>query len=112
MHVRRGTFRSVVDLQAAINRYVAEHNTEPKPFVRTADPDRVLAASKRGNRTLEATQQVPTACRRSPSLSKASGRSRRAWTCVPPRGFRFGFAPASPHQPSRAPQRRALRSRS
>src|SRR5215212_7321108 len=28
-------------LQAAIHRYIADHNAEPKPFVWTADPDRV-----------------------------------------------------------------------
>ena len=38
--LRRGVFRSVVDLQAAINRYIAEHNDDPKPFVwtKTAKP--------------------------------------------------------------------------
>ena len=51
--LRRGVFRSIVDLQAAINRYIAEHNTEPKPFVWTADPDRVLAAISRGKQALE-----------------------------------------------------------
>jgi transposase len=34
--IRRGSFHSLVDLQAAINRYLAEHNAEPKPFVWTA----------------------------------------------------------------------------
>src|SRR3954453_13580970 len=34
--LRRGVFRSLVDLQAAINRYLAEHNADPKPFVWTA----------------------------------------------------------------------------
>ncbi len=51
--LRRGVFRSIVDLQAAINRYIAEHNIEPKPFVWTADPDRVLAALSRGTHALE-----------------------------------------------------------
>src|SRR5687767_9813819 len=51
--LRRGVFRSIVDLQAAIKRYIAEHNTEPKPFVWTADPDRVLAAINRGKRAFE-----------------------------------------------------------
>jgi hypothetical protein len=46
-------FRSIVDLQAAIHRYITEHNTGPKPFVWTADPDRVLAAIKRGKQALE-----------------------------------------------------------
>ena len=51
--LRRGVFGSIVDLQAAIHRYIAEHNTEPKPFVWTADPDRVLAAINRGKQALE-----------------------------------------------------------
>jgi hypothetical protein len=35
--LKRGVFRSVVDLQFAINRFVAEINADPKPFVWTAD---------------------------------------------------------------------------
>jgi len=30
--LKRGTFLGVVDLQASINRYLAEHNVDPKPF--------------------------------------------------------------------------------
>src|SRR5260370_26829331 len=52
-HLTRSAFRSVVDLQVAINRFVAETNADPKPFVWTADPKRVLAAVKRGKQTLE-----------------------------------------------------------
>ena len=37
--LKRGVFLSVVDLQAAINRFVVEHNVEPKPFTWTADPE-------------------------------------------------------------------------
>ena len=51
--LKRGVFRSVVDLQAAINRFVEETNADPKPFVWTADPGRVLAAVKRGKQKLE-----------------------------------------------------------
>jgi transposase len=51
--LKRGVFRSVVDLQAAINRFIEEHNADPKPFVWTADPNRVLAAVSRGKQTLE-----------------------------------------------------------
>jgi transposase len=51
--LKRGVFLSVVDLQTAINRYVEEHNDDPKPFVWTADPNRVLAAIQRGKQTLE-----------------------------------------------------------
>ena len=50
---RRGAFRSVVDLQAAINRYLDEANHDPKPFVWTAHPDKIIAAVKRGRQTLE-----------------------------------------------------------
>jgi hypothetical protein len=42
-----------VDLQVAINHFVAETNADPKPFVWTADPKRVLAAVKRGKQALE-----------------------------------------------------------
>jgi hypothetical protein len=51
--IKRGVFRSVVDLQVPINRFVAETTADPKPFVWTADPKRVLAAVKRGKQTLE-----------------------------------------------------------
>jgi hypothetical protein len=51
--LKRGVFCSVVDLQAAINRFLAETNSNPKPFVWTADPQRVLAAAKRGKEALE-----------------------------------------------------------
>ena len=51
--LKRGVFQSVVDLQLAINRFVAETNADPKPFVWTADPKRVLAAVKRGKQALE-----------------------------------------------------------
>ena len=42
--LKRGVFVSVVDLQAAINRFVAEHNTEPRPFTWTAEPNKIIAA--------------------------------------------------------------------
>ena len=51
--LKRGVFRSVADLQAAINRFVEETNSDPKPFVWTADAKRVLAAVKRGKEMLE-----------------------------------------------------------
>ena len=35
-------FRSLVELQAAINRYLGEHNHKPRPFVWTAYPDRII----------------------------------------------------------------------
>jgi len=51
--LKRGVFRALVDLQVAINRFLAETNSTPKPFVSTADPKRVLAAFKRGKEALE-----------------------------------------------------------
>jgi len=48
----RGVFHSVVDLQAAINRFIDEHNKEPKPFIWTADPNEIIAAVNRGHQTL------------------------------------------------------------
>lgn len=51
--LKRGVFKGVVDLQAAINRFVADHNQHPKPFVWTADPDKIIAAATRGHQTLE-----------------------------------------------------------
>jgi hypothetical protein len=51
--LRRGVFHSLVDVQAAINRYLAEHNQSPKPFVWTADPDAIIAAASRGYQVLD-----------------------------------------------------------
>src|SRR6266566_4399119 len=50
--LRRGVFKSVTDLQAAINRFVAETNENPKPFVWTKNPDKIIAAVKRGHQML------------------------------------------------------------
>jgi hypothetical protein len=47
--LRRGTFRSIVELQAAINRYLAEHNADPQPFVWTKPADQILAKLNRLN---------------------------------------------------------------
>ena len=41
--IRRGAFSSIVDLQAAINRYLDEHNADPTPFVGTATPASIMA---------------------------------------------------------------------
>jgi transposase len=51
--LKRGVFRSLVDLQAAINRFLAETNENPKPFVWTADPDQIIAAVRRGYQALD-----------------------------------------------------------
>src|SRR3954466_15362605 len=51
--LKRGVFCSVVDLQAAINRFLRETNDDPKPFVWTADPEKIIASVKRGYQALE-----------------------------------------------------------
>jgi transposase len=40
--LKRGVFRSVVDLQAATHRYIVEHNADPKPFTWTKTADHIL----------------------------------------------------------------------
>jgi transposase len=45
--LRRGSFSSLVDLQAAISRYLDEANTDPKPFVWTAEPDGIIEKVRR-----------------------------------------------------------------
>jgi hypothetical protein len=45
--LQRGVFYLLVDLQAAIDRYVGEHNHKAKPFVWTADPVRIIAKVNR-----------------------------------------------------------------
>ena len=51
--LKRGVFRSVYDLQSAINRFLEEHNGQSKPFVWTADPDKIIAAVRRGHQVLD-----------------------------------------------------------
>ena len=52
--LKRGVFTSIVELQAAINRFIAETNDKPKPFVWTKSEDAILAAVNRGRQALEA----------------------------------------------------------
>jgi hypothetical protein len=46
-------FGSLVEVQAAIKRFITETNGDPKPFVWTADPDRSIQAAKRGHQALD-----------------------------------------------------------
>jgi transposase len=50
--LRRGSFASLVALQEAINRFVAEHNRSPRPFVWTADPEAIVEKVRRGYHAL------------------------------------------------------------
>ncbi|MCU1291289.1 MAG: putative transposase [Bryobacterales bacterium] len=45
--IRRGVFRSVKELEAAIREYIAVHNENPKPFVWTRTADQILASIAR-----------------------------------------------------------------
>src|SRR5438270_5948632 len=45
--LRRGSFTGVVDLQAAIKRYIAEHNRRARPFVWTKPATDIIAAVSR-----------------------------------------------------------------
>jgi transposase len=47
--IRRGSFHSIVDLQAAIHRYIAEHNADPKPFVWAKPTGQILTKVNRLN---------------------------------------------------------------
>ena len=49
----RRVFKGIVDLQAAINRFLEETNASPKPFVWTADPDAIIEKVRRGKQVLE-----------------------------------------------------------
>ncbi len=52
--LRRGVFSGIVDLQAAINRFLAEANECARPFVWTADPDGIIEKVRRGKAALAA----------------------------------------------------------
>jgi transposase len=53
--LKRGVFRSIVELQAAINRFLSYTNDNPRPFTWTADPDKIIAAVRRGHQVLDST---------------------------------------------------------
>jgi transposase len=51
--IRRGVFRSVKELKAAIMDYIERHNENPKPFVWTAPAERILEKVRRARAVLE-----------------------------------------------------------
>ena len=51
--LKRGVFHSIVSLQATINRFLAEANENPKPFRWTKDPNKIIAAVRRGHQALD-----------------------------------------------------------
>ncbi len=51
--LKRGVFRSVQELKDAIHRFLAETNAHPRPFTWTKDPNKIIAAVKRGHQVLD-----------------------------------------------------------
>jgi transposase len=52
--IRRGTFRSVAELEEAIDDYLLHHNASAKPYVWTKTADEILAKERRALEKLEA----------------------------------------------------------
>ena len=50
--IRRGVFKSVADLKAAIAEYIAVHNAKPKPLIWTAKASDILAKVTRARAVL------------------------------------------------------------
>jgi hypothetical protein len=49
----RGVFRSLQELKDAIHRSLDDTNANPKPFSWTKDPNKIIAAVKRGHQVLD-----------------------------------------------------------
>jgi len=56
--IRRGTFRNVKQLVAAIDDFIVQHNDSPNPFVWTAQADEILAKVARARTALDKTPTV------------------------------------------------------
>lgn len=56
--IRRGVFRSVRELIAAIDAYIQDHNENPQPFVWTAKADVILEKVRRARAVLDKMQTV------------------------------------------------------
>jgi transposase len=54
--IRRGAFKSVAELEAAIEAWIVERNANPKPFKWTAKADSILEKNARARRALEQVQ--------------------------------------------------------
>jgi hypothetical protein len=52
--IRRDSFTSVTELELAIDPYVTHYNIDPKPFIRTASAEDILAKVTRAKATLAA----------------------------------------------------------
>ena len=48
-----GVFRSIIELQSAIKRFLDEANDNPRSCIWTKDPEKIIAAVKRGHQALD-----------------------------------------------------------
>jgi transposase len=51
--LNRGVFQSVLDLQAAIDRFLDHHNAKSKPFQWVADPKKIIEPVRHGRQALD-----------------------------------------------------------
>ena len=51
--IKRGVFRSLQELKDAIHRFLDDTNANPRPFTWTKDPNKIIAAVKRGHQVLD-----------------------------------------------------------
>jgi len=51
--IRRGVFKSVTELETAIQEYLDHHNADPKPFIWTASATAIIEKVARGRQVLE-----------------------------------------------------------
>jgi transposase len=51
--LKRGVFRSLRELKDAIHRFLDHTNANPKPFTWTKDPNKIIAAVRRGHQVLD-----------------------------------------------------------
>ena len=51
--IRRGVFKSVAELEAAITAYLAHRNLDPRPFTWTASVEKIIQKVSKANLTLE-----------------------------------------------------------
>ena len=85
--LRHGVFHSVVDLQAAINRFVSEYNAaDPRPFIWKADPDDIIAARNRGFQTLKSIPQTVRRWIRQPGMTITASSSGTKGLILAPHG--------------------------
>ena len=77
--IRCGAFKSVTQLEAAIQEYLENHNADPKPFIWTASATTILKKVARGRQALEV-GTIASATYRGPHRRRQPAAQR----CVPP----------------------------